>query len=149
MSLIDFIFPQQAQAFHLSEIADASKDIRRHQTVKDAEENSNKFKISGIDRRITKLEGDVALLTMINALLIKKYIQDTGKSIDELQIEINKVDASDGEMNGGLDTDEFRKIIGLPIAKFGQVNDPKNCPDCGRVISINLNRCLYCGYMKV
>ena len=145
MSLLDFIFPDQAQAVHLGEIADVARDMRRATAAKEAEENGNVYRIRGLDRRIAKLEGDVALLATINALLIRKYIEDTGKSPAELQQAIAAVDASDGVADGGLDTAELRRIAGLPPAAVAGAEVKGCCPDCGRVISKSLNRCLYCG----
>ncbi len=145
MSLLDFIFPDQAQAVHLGDIADAAKSMRLSAAAKEADENSNVYRIKGLSRRVEKLENDLQLLSLINALLIKKYIQDTGKSLQDLQAEIKQVDASDGVVDGGLDTHELRRIVGIQAPAPTNADDTSHCPDCGRVMSKALGRCLYCG----
>lgn len=149
MSLTDFLFPEQSQAAHLRTIAEASKDISRYQASRDAAEISNEWKINGLNRRINKLETDLATLSMINALLIRKYIADTGCTLERLQADMAEVDRSDGVVNGGLNTDELRRILGLKVAdSTASVPKSDRCHDCNRVLAKNLTHCMYCGCPK-
>lgn len=148
MSLIDFMFPEQAQASHLREIAQASRELQRQSASREAEENGNHYRIAGLDRRIKRLEGDVALLAALNALLIRKYVVDTGKTIDDLRREMQEVDASDGVVDGGFDTDELRALLGIRAERPAPaIRSDERCPDCSRILSKHLGRCLYCGYV--
>ena len=102
MSIFDFIFPEQAQASHLRDIADSSSKIANSMRNKEANESNSVVKITVLQRRIGKLEDDVAMLSMINTLLIKKYIKDTGYSVEKLRAELAEIDKLDGGQGGGF-----------------------------------------------
>jgi hypothetical protein len=94
----------------------------------------------------------MALMSMLNALLIKKYIKDTHCSLTQLQAEITEVDKSDGVEDGGFDTQEMRRLLGLVEAKKAPAAVDttvgmtlEHCQDCGRRVITQHGYCLYCG----
>ena len=58
MSIFNFLFPEQAQAMHLREIAEASNDMFSANFSDNIRENENKQQIGGLERRVKKLEED-------------------------------------------------------------------------------------------
>lgn len=87
------------------------------------------------------------MLSMLNVLLVRKYVADTGKTPNDLQMEVKQIDDLDGTNDGGLDCDELRKLLGITLPIALQNSASHVCPDCNRVLSVNLKRCLYCGYV--
>jgi nanoRNase/pAp phosphatase (c-di-AMP/oligoRNAs hydrolase) len=146
MSIFDFIFPEQAQASHLRDIADSSSKIANSMRNKEANESNSVVKITVLQRRIGKLEDDVAMLSMINTLLIKKYIKDTGYSVEKLRAELAEIDKLDGGQGGGFDTGSMRKMLGIPLHDGNATPAMKErCKDCGRKVLTQSGICLYCG----
>lgn len=145
MSLFDFLFPQQAQAMHLREIADASRDVGQATRAREVDEDNNRLRIATLARRVERLENDLALSGMVNALLIRRYIQDTGKTLEQLRAEMAEVDRADGVEDGGFDGNEMRKLLGLPLAEPAAPQAKGCCRDCGRKVITGHAVCLYCG----
>lgn len=145
MSLFDFLFPQQAQAMHLRDIASTSSKASYAMRAKEIDEHGNRRRLGVLARRVEKLENDLALTAMVNALLVKRYLADTGKNLEQLRAEIAEVDRSDGVEDGGFDSDEMRRLLGLPVAEVAAEDGPGLCRDCGRKVLTGHKRCLYCG----
>jgi hypothetical protein len=146
MSIFDFVFPQQAQAGHLGDIARTSAKLASSLQSKEANETTNVVKITVLQRRIGKLENDVAMLSMVNALLIKKYIADTGSSPEQLRAALAEIDRLDGVQDGGFDTSDMRTMLGLPVQDASATSAKKErCADCGRKVLTQTGICLFCG----
>jgi hypothetical protein len=145
MSLFDFVFPEQAQASHLRDLAESGRDVASAMRAKEVEELGNRAKLGVLLRRVERLENDMALSSMINALLIRKYIADTGKNLEQLRAEMAEVDRSDGVVDGGFDTGELRRLLGLPLAEIDPPVEQRQCRDCGRKVITQHQHCLYCG----
>lgn len=145
MALFDFMFPEISQATHLGNIAEAAQTIANDVRRKEVREAVANDKVSYLQRRVKRLENDMAMLAMVNALLLKKYIRDTGKSPDELHAELRQVDLSDDVADGGLDTNDLRRLLGIELQD--PLNGPSTgeCPECGRQILTRRPQCLFCG----
>jgi hypothetical protein len=83
---------------------------------------------------------------MTNVLLVRAYVQQTGRSLEQLREEIRAIDDLDGYLDGGIDTDELRTIMGLRTAASPSVTPGHLCQDCGRQLRAQAASCLYCGW---
>jgi hypothetical protein len=116
----------------------------------EAADSANQRRLKGQERRIRKLEADVAMLSLVNALLIRKFMADTGKTKEEIRQELAELDLQDGVEDGGLDTDELRRIVDLPLDETEEprqspVKKIARCPRCDRILVAKQGRCMYCG----
>lgn len=116
----------------------------------EAADSAQQRRMKGQERRIRKLEADVAMLSLVNALLIRKFMADTGKTKEDLRQELAELDLQDGVEDGGLDTDELRRIVDLPRDESVEpqqspMKKVPRCPRCDRILVANQGRCMYCG----
>lgn len=116
----------------------------------EAADSANQRRLKGQERRIRKLETDVAMLSLVNALLIRKFMADTGKTKEEIRQELAELDLQDGVEDGGLDADELRRIVDLPLDETEEprqspVKKIARCPRCDRILVAKQGRCMYCG----
>lgn len=149
MSLFDFIFPEQAQAMHLREIAESARGLGIEKSRSNDESWANTLTQKQLNRRIKQLEDDKSLLTLVITILLKDYISKNKISPHQLQDLVKSIDNSDGVADGGLDIDELRNILGMEKIKFDSSSNIQICPDCNRAISQLQGKCLYCGYVKL
>lgn len=116
----------------------------------EAADSANQRRMKGQERRIRKLETDVAMLSLVNTLLIRKFMADTGKTKEEIRQELSELDLQDGVEDGGLDADELRRIVDLPRDETEEprqspVKKVARCSRCDRILVAKQGRCMYCG----
>jgi hypothetical protein len=99
MSLMDFFFPEQAEAMHLRSIASSMR--RRNRT-----ERRSVRKAGDIEEDVGVLA--LALLSLIGSLVEKGVISE-----EELRAHIRRVDEADGVADGQLTPDVLRGALGL------------------------------------
>lgn len=78
------------------------------------------------NRQLNELERRIDLLALTNMAMWSLIAGRLGLSDADLQAEMKRLDLSDG-------------------VEDGKVNQPRNCPDCGRTVARRVSRCIYCG----
>ena len=145
MTLFDHIFPEQAQALHLRDIAERIGDATRASQAREIDESNNAFRIAGLERRLKQLEDDSGLLALLLAVVMKKLCEKTDLTYQDVLAEVAAVDASDGKADGRLDVAALRALLGLPQPDVAVPGRDQVCADCRRVMLNGRTRCLYCG----
>ena len=118
MSLLDFLFPEQAQASHL-------RGLLRHKQLEAVRERHDGRAVSGekfdeSNRRISELESQLDLIKeqlaeseIVSRALVELILQSSDYTSDDLRNLIEDIDARDGVVDGRVTPD-----IERPKPKF-------------------------------
>lgn len=110
MSLFDFLFPEQAQASHLRQLAESNSlantqarlnRVRQRQTQRSSE------------ARIKELETEVSQLAITIEALLEKLSEDNSLTLSDVAKKIAEIDARDGVIDG-----KMTKNTGSPKEPF-------------------------------
>ncbi|MBM80779.1 MAG: hypothetical protein CMJ78_09315 [Planctomycetaceae bacterium] len=103
MDLIDFFYPQQAQAHHLRRMANAAHFAPRAQASFSASQA----------QETAELKEEVRFLSMILAVILKRLAETKTMSLADVQDLVDEVDGLDGVANGGLEPNVLRGLLGV------------------------------------
>ncbi|MBK1791623.1 hypothetical protein [Persicirhabdus sediminis] len=99
MSLLDFFFPDVAQATHLRRIADQSSLSSTQQRIASMQQQAR----SGVnEQRIANLENELAEMCLMVESLIEVLEDKQVLSRSELAQKVHEVDARDGVIDGKI-----------------------------------------------
>ena len=102
MSLYDFFFPEQASASHLRRMANQQDhQTRMNQIQKQSQSN--------IEERITELESDLGMVTLVLASLLEVANNNGAVSREDIKKIIDELDVLDGFRDGRLHPGFLRK----------------------------------------
>lgn len=99
MSLFDFLFPEQAQASHLRQLAESNKVANTQARLARSRQQKTH---SSSEVRIKDLEDEVAQLTITIEALLEKLSDDGSLTRSELAQKIAEIDARDGIIDGQI-----------------------------------------------
>lgn len=102
MDLIDFFFPEQAQAAHLRRIANRSGSSNRSVTLPDPQAGE-----------IAELRQELKFLTLVVTTILKRLSETQTLSLDDVQDMLTEIDGLDGMSDGGLDPGVLRGLLGV------------------------------------
>jgi len=99
MELLDFFWPQWAQARHLREIATSIKSAGGRKTSP--------------TRVAVDLQADINTLALVCMSLVAALVEKGVITELDLQMHLQKIDGMDAEADNGLDPDMMRGALGL------------------------------------
>ena len=102
MSLYDFFFPEQASASHLRRMANQQDRQARMNRVQEQSQ-------SNIEERITELESDLGMVTLVLASLLEVANENGAVSRKDIKKIIDELDVLDGFRDGRLHPGFLRK----------------------------------------
>lgn len=84
--------------------------------------------VRDVDFLTEHFEARIEKLVLINMALWELLKANTELTDEDLLKKVQEIDMRDGKIDGKLQ------------------KSAKKCPDCGRVVNVKHNRCLYCGF---
>jgi hypothetical protein len=115
MSLFDFLFPEQAQAMHLRELAATnSQQIAMLRSQQYNEQMRTKHAVrleSKADTRVKELELELAQSALVIESLISLLEQKNVLTREELKQRTAQIDAEDGVVDGRITPAEERPFV--------------------------------------
>ena len=105
MDMLDFFFPEQAQASHL-------RNISRTMTSSAAASSSASAFARRNESGLDELRSDVQFLTLVIAAILKRLAEQETMSLGDVSDLLGEIDGLDGFSDGGLQPDVLRGILG-------------------------------------
>ena len=102
MSLYDFFFPEQAAASHLRRMANQQARQARMNRI-ERQGHSN------IEERVTELESDLGMVTLVLAALLEAANDNGSVSREDIKRIVDELDVLDGFKDGKLNAGFLRK----------------------------------------
>ncbi|MFK7768054.1 MAG: hypothetical protein AB8B55_12595 [Mariniblastus sp.] len=102
MSLFEFMFPQQAAASHLRQIANRQKRDDRWNRIRETDQTH-------LENRVDELEHDMGVVALILASILDTANENGTISRDEIKRKIEELDVLDGFRDGRLHVGFLRK----------------------------------------
>ena len=102
MSLYDFFFPEQASASHLRRMANQQDRQARMNRIQEQSQ-------SNIEDRVTELENDLGMVTLVLASLLEAANNNGAVSREDIKKIIDELDVLDGFRDGRLHPGFLRK----------------------------------------
>lgn len=104
MDFVDFFFPQQAQAGHLHDLAEATRRqtvaLHRERFQRERQRREEDSQVAGMEQRIAQLERDMGQAGLVIEALLELLEESKTMNRQAVAERTTEIDARDGTVDG-------------------------------------------------